>query len=98
MLLRRWREGKGGKQACRVGREVAHLSSLSDPDERMSHLQLFRRCGSGLRVSPPFRSLDDMVSNVNAVGLVPYGETVFPARYVAPCKPGPLNVSRFVAP
>ena len=42
----------------------------------MSRLRRFRRGGSGLRVSPPFSSLGDMVSNVNAVGLVPSGETV----------------------
>ena len=60
---------------------MAHPSPSPDPDERMSRRRLFRRCGSGRRISPPFRSLGDMVSNVNAVGLVPYGETV------VACKP-----------
>jgi len=63
----------------------------------MSRLRLFRRCGSGLRVSPTFSSLGDKVSNVNAVGLVPYDETVvackswstlqtWPAQCLAVCR------------
>jgi hypothetical protein len=62
----------------------------------MSRLRLFRRGGSGLRVSPPFSSLGDKVSNVNAVGLLPYDETViackawstlqtWPAQFLAVC-------------
>src|SRR5215470_14977177 len=76
VLRRHVREGQGGTQAWRGGWKVAHPSPSPDPDERMSRRRLFRRCGSGLCLSPPFRSLGDMVSNVNAVGLVPYGETV----------------------
>jgi len=56
---------------CRVGWEVAHPSPSPDPDERISRIRLFRRCGSGLRVPPTFRSPGDMVSNVTALGMVP---------------------------
>jgi len=59
------------KSACRVGREVAHPGPSPDPDERISRIRLFRRCGSGLRVSPTFRSPGDMLSHVNAWGMVP---------------------------
>jgi len=97
VLLRHVRSGKECKQARRGGWEVAHPSPSPDPDERMSRLRLFRHCGSGLRVSPPFSSLGDKVSHVNAGGLVPYDETVvackswstlhtWPAQCLAVCR------------
>ena len=63
--------GADAKSTFRVGQEVSHPGSSPDPDERMSRIRLFRRCGSGLRVSPTFSSPGDMVSNVNALGMVP---------------------------
>ena len=59
------------KVCCRVGREVSHPGPSPDPDKEISTIRLFRRCGSGLRISPTFRSPGDMVSNVNALGMVP---------------------------
>jgi hypothetical protein len=62
--------GASAKGRCRVGWEVARPSPSPDPDKRISRIRLFRRCGSGLRVSPTFRSPGDMCSNVNALGMV----------------------------
>ena len=33
---------------CRVGREVSHPGPTPNPDERISRIRLFRRCGSWL--------------------------------------------------
>src|SRR4029453_5404991 len=59
-------------------------------------------------ISPPFRSLGDMVSNVNAVGLVPYGETVvackacrtlqtWPTQFITVCSAENLAEARRIS-
>src|SRR5499433_3965766 len=57
---------------CRVGRAVTHPGPSPDPDERISRIRLFRRCGSWLHVSTTFTSSGDMVSNVKALAMVPF--------------------------
>ena len=58
------------KSRCRVGREVTRPGPSPDPDERISRIRLFRRCGSWLYVSTPFTSSGDTLSNVSALGMV----------------------------
>jgi hypothetical protein len=58
------------KYRCRVGRAVTHPGPSPDPDERISRIRLFRRCGSWLHLSTTFTSSGDMLSNVSALGMV----------------------------
>ena len=58
------------KVRCRVGRAVTHPGPSPDPDERISRIRLFRRCGSWLHLSTTFTSSGDMLSNVSALGMV----------------------------
>jgi hypothetical protein len=63
------RQRGGRKGACRVGREVTRPGPSPEPDERMSRIRLFRRCGSWLYVSTTFTSSGDLLSNVSALAM-----------------------------
>jgi hypothetical protein len=50
-----WARAVGGKDRCRVGREVTHPGPSPDPDKEISTIRLFRRCDSWLHTPDPDR-------------------------------------------
>src|SRR5262249_57397331 len=73
---RRWDSGGAfpetprQKYRCRVGRAVTHPGPSPDPDERISRIRLFRRCGSWLHLSTTLPTSRDQFSNVSPLGMV----------------------------